>query len=77
MIVSVSPSGETSYCPLPTRSPPFVAMVSSMCGIRQLRFAIAGTEIPKQRLGLLAQVLEIRMGGQRLRHDASMGPVSA
>jgi len=33
-----------------------------MCGIRQLRFAIAGTEIPKQRLGLLAQVLEIRMG---------------
>jgi len=45
--------------------------------IRQLRFGSAGTEIPKQRLGLLAQVLEIRMGGQRLRHDASMGPVSA
>ena len=45
--------------------------------IRQLRFGIAGTEIPKQRLGLLAQVLQIRVGGQRLRHDASMGPASA
>ena len=50
---------------------------TEMQRIRQLRFGIAGTEIPKQRLGLLAQVLEIRMGGQRLRHDASMGPVSA